>query len=120
MPLLDWVRRIFAMLLFSATPQNDRSSQRVSPLFSSDTALRWALGLLVAALCLELYVSQSWTQPLQDPGTWVLLGVLLGLGFRALGRRRAARGASGAALLRWMSIGTWGLSVIAGLLGWFL
>ena len=105
---------------FSLENKETNNGSAPEPLFSSNTALQWALGLLVAALLLEIILARSWTDPLHDPGTWVLFGVLIGWGLRILDRRRAALAAPGEQALRWASILVWTATLIGGLLGWIL
>jgi hypothetical protein len=86
--------------------------------FDTGPLLWWVLGLLGAALLLELYVAVPWTAPFADPGTWVLIGVFVGVALRVAGRRLRAAGHSGEQVLRWASLAVWAAAALGGLLAW--
>lgn len=105
---------------FSFENEESNTGSTPEPLFSSNTALQWALGLLLAALLLEITLARNWTDPLQDPGTWMLFGVLSGWGLGILARRRLALARPGGQALRWASVLVWTATLVGGLLGWVL
>lgn len=105
---------------FVTVPDEAPSESLPDPLFSSETLLQWTVGLLTAALLLDLLLARTWTEPFMEPSTWTLLGVLLGMGFRTAAQRRAAHDPEGARTLRWLSVGTWAAALGAGLLGWLV
>ena len=107
-------------MLFSSGDEGANQRSTPEPLFSSNTALQWALGLLVAVLLLEVVLARRWTDPLRDPGTWVLFGVLTGWGLRILARRRPASASPGGQTLRWASVLVWLATLVGGLLGWLI
>ena len=73
------------------------------------------VGLLLAALVLEIALSSHWTDPFREPGTWVLVGVATGFVVRGLGRWRGRRGRPGEQALRRMSLGVWAVTALSGL-----
>jgi hypothetical protein len=73
------------------------------------------VGLLLAALVLEIALSSHWTDPFREPGTWVLIGVAVGFGLRGLGHWRGWRDRRGEQTLRWMSLGVWAVTALGGL-----
>jgi len=98
---------------------NTFPSQDVEP-FDTGPLLWWVLGLLGAALVLEFYVSDPWTDPLREPNNWVLIGVFVGFAFRLAGQRLRDRDRDGARALRWTSLVVWTLTAGGGLLAWLL
>lgn len=101
----------FASVSMSSFPNQDVEPFDTGPLFW------WVLALLGLALLLEFYVAVPWTEPLTEPSTWVLFGVLLGVALRLTGEQypeetTAARG------LRWASFVAWCVSAVVGLLVW--
>jgi len=101
-------------------PDEPSSESLPDPLFSSKTLLRWTVGLLTAALLLDLVLAQNWTEPFAEPSTWTLLGVLLGMGCRTAAQRRVAHDPEGARTLRWLSVAIWAVALGAGLVGWLI
>jgi len=98
---------------------SDFPTHDVEPLDTSPL-LWWVMGLLGAALLLELYVAVPWTAPFAEPSTWVLIGVFLGFALRLGGRRLGARGYEGERALRWASLAVWATVAVGGLLTWML
>lgn len=88
--------------------------------FDTGPLLWWVLGLLGAALVLELFVAVPWTRAFADPGTWVLIGVFVGFALRLGGRALRRHGYRGAGALRWTSVVVWAASALGGLLAWLL
>lgn len=78
------------------------------------------VALLLAALVLEIVLSRHWTDPFYDPGTWVVIGVGVGLSLRAAGGWLARRGRSGEETLRRLSLAVWIAAAVGGLVGLFL
>jgi hypothetical protein len=78
------------------------------------------VALLLAALVLEIVLSRHWTDPFLDPGTWVVIGVGMGLALRAAGGWLARRGRSGEEALRRLSLAVWIAAAVGGLMGLFL
>lgn len=74
------------------------------------------VGLLLAALVLEIALSSHWSDPFREPSTWVLIGVALGFVLRGLGHWRGRRGRSGEEILRRMSLGVWAVTALGGVL----
>ena len=94
-------------------------SQDVEP-FDTGPLLWWVLGLLGAALVLEFYVSDPWTEPLREANNWVLIGVFVGFAFRLVGQRLPKQDRAGARALRWASLVVWAAAAGGGLLAWLL
>jgi len=78
------------------------------------------LALLTAALVLDMALAEPWTAPFGDPGTWVLLGVLVGAGLRGLGMWWARQDGGSDVLLRRLSLVVWGMAALGGLVSVFL
>jgi hypothetical protein len=74
------------------------------------------VGLLLAALVLEIVLSAHWSDPFMEPGTWVLIGVALGFVLRGLGHWRGRRGLRGEQTLRQTSLVIWAVTALGGLL----
>lgn len=94
-------------------------SRDVEP-FDTGPLLWWVLGLLGAALVLEFYVSDPWSEPLREPNNWVLIGVFVGFAFRLAGQRLRKQERAGARALRWASLVVWAAAAGGGLLAWLL
>lgn len=86
--------------------------------FDPGPLLWWVLGLLGAALLLELYVSVPWTEPLTEPSNWVLIGVFLGFAFRLTGRQLGENKGALEKAFRWASLVVWAAAAGGGLLTW--
>jgi hypothetical protein len=97
----------------SLVPDPDRTPADPGPL------LWWVLGLLGAALLLEVYLAGSWTRPLTEPGNAVLVAVVVGIGLRLAGRH-GARTDRTRRWLRGASLALWAAAAAAGLLAWLL
>jgi len=78
------------------------------------------VALLLAALVLEILLSSHWTDPFTDPGTWVVIGVGMGLALRAVGGWLGRRGRPGEETLRRVSLVVWIAAALGGLVGLFL
>lgn len=75
------------------------------------------VGLLVGALAIEIALSTHWVDPFREVSTWVLMGVVVGVGLRALGAWRSRRGLGGDDQLRRASLVIWGAAALGGLVG---
>jgi hypothetical protein len=99
-------------------------SSSAPPSLATGPVLWLVLVLLAAALGLDMVLSPHWTDPLGEPGTWVLFGVLTGAVLRHFGQRRARKGAEDGQedgrRLRRLSLLVWGLSALGGLVSLFL
>jgi len=98
----------------SKFPSNDVEPIDTGPL------LWWVLGLLGAALILELYVSVPWTEPFTEPNTWVLIGVFVGFALRLTGQRLPPDRPAAGRFFRWASLAVWAAAAGGGLLAWVL
>jgi hypothetical protein len=74
------------------------------------------VALLVGALLLDIVLSAHWTDPFTESGTWVLIGVVVGVMLRGLGAWRARRGWGGEERLRRASLVVWGVAALGGLI----
>lgn len=72
------------------------------------------VGLLMAALVLEIVLSPNWSDPFMEPSTWLLIGVAIGFVLRGLGHRRGRRGLRGEKTLRRMSLWVWAMTALGG------
>lgn len=103
-------------------------SSSAPPSLATGPVLWLVLVLLAAALGLDMVLSSHWTDPLGEPGTWVLFGVLTGAVLRHFGQRRARKrvedgqedGQEDGRRLRRLSLLVWGLSALGGLVSLFL
>lgn len=75
------------------------------------------VALLLGALALEIALSPHWTDPFRESETWVLVGVGLGMAFRAVGGWLARRGRPGEETLRRLSLAVWAVAALGGLVG---
>ncbi|WP_263787129.1 hypothetical protein [Salinibacter grassmerensis] len=78
------------------------------------------VALLLGALALEIALASHWTDPFRVSETWVLVGVGLGMGFRAAGGWLARRGRPGEKTLRRLSLVVWAAAALGGLVGLML
>jgi len=74
------------------------------------------IALLVGALAIEIALSTHWVDPFREASTWVLIGVVVGAGLRALGAWRSRRGRGGEGRLRRLSLAVWGTAAVGGLI----
>lgn len=72
--------------------------------------------LLVGALAIEVALSDPWTDPFLEASTWVLIGVVAGVGLRGVGAWRARQGRGGEDRLRRASVVVWSATALGGLL----
>lgn len=72
--------------------------------------------LLVGALAIEIFLSDPWTDPFLEASTWVLIGVVVGVGLRGVGAWRSRRGWGGEGCLRRASLAVWTATALGGLL----
>ncbi len=78
------------------------------------------IALLLGALVLDVVLSPHWTEPFREPGTWVLLGVVVGFALRGVGQWRARRERGGEQVLRRLSLAVWAVAALGGLLSLLL
>ncbi|MFB6279518.1 MAG: hypothetical protein ABEK75_08425 [Salinibacter sp.] len=73
------------------------------------------VALLVGALAIDIALAAHWSDPFAEAGTWVLMGVVVGVGLRALGAWRSRQGLGGDDRLRRLSLAVWGATALGGL-----
>lgn len=98
----------------------DGSNQSPLPDLATWRVFGVILALLFGALVLEAVLSPHWTDPFRDPGTWVLIGVVIGVVFRGAGRVLTRWGYEGEARFRWLSVAVWSLALLVGLVSLLL
>lgn len=91
-----------------------------SPFFAPWSVLRIVLILLVAALMLDVALASEWTDPFRKSGTWILVGVTVGVALRGLGGNQGERERQGDDLWRRLSLGVWIVTALGGLISLLL
>ena len=92
------------------------SSESPVPTLATWSMLKAVLVLLMGALVIEIALAPHWTQPFQEPGTWILIGVVVGVALRGLGRVLSRRQKHGEALMHRLSLGVWIVTALGGLI----
>jgi len=108
-----------------AFPDNLQSGMDTSDRWTPPDLASWRVfsvivALLLGALGLEIALASHWTDPFRESETWVLVGVGVGMAFRAVGGWLARRDWPGEETLRRLSLGVWVAAALGGLLGLLL
>lgn len=93
------------------------SERRTLPDLASWRVFSAIVVLMLGALILEIFLSAHWSEPFREYQTWVLLGVGLGMGCRAIGGWLARRGWAGEEIFRRLSLALWAAAALGGLFG---